>query len=447
MKAKDILRDILPNKLHCLLITLYNFRQYRVRHGGQYANYKSMYHNSFHWDVEKLIEFNQLELKLLLNHAKQRSPFYSDCDITNGLSGFPLLEKDTLRTYLEKIKTIDDHEGVVNFTGGTTGASLRNVFSHEDVQKRHAFLDAFRERCGYVFGSETAWFSGKEILSKNNLKKGIISKRDFVNRINYYSTFHISDGNIESYVLSLNNQKPKFLVGFPSSMAEIAKLANKKGLSLDFKVISIFPTAEKVTDQHRNDITSFFGGKVYDQYASSEGAPFIVECSEGKLHLQLQTGCFEFLDIDNNDVGKELVVTSFSTYGTPLIRYKIGDTVELSSCESCICGDSNPIISSIGGRIDDFIYDINGAKVNLGNLSNCTKNVVGISNFQIVQNELSSVTVNMVVDDSFDSKQVDLFRQNLTYRLGDRMNIKLAYVDSIPLAKSGKFRLVVNNIK
>ena len=60
------------------------------------------------------------------------------------------------------------------------------------------------------------------------------------------------------------------------------------------------------------------GCEIKDQYASSEGAPFIFECPHGKMHIDITSGVFEVLDESGNDADMgELVVTSFSTRGTP----------------------------------------------------------------------------------------------------------------------------------
>ena len=69
-----------------------------------------------------------------------------------------------------------------------------------------------------------------------------------------------------------------------------------------------------------------------------------------------------------------LVVTSFTTEATPLIRYDIGDSVVLEdSNKICSCGNNNPMVKKINGRIDDYIYSPQTGKINLGNISNTLK--------------------------------------------------------------------------
>jgi phenylacetate-CoA ligase len=162
----------------------------------------------------------------------------------------------------------------------------------------------------------------------------------------------------------------------------------------------------------------------------------------------LQSGVFEVLDESDKTVKSgRLVVTSFTTSGTPLIRYDIGDSIELSD-EICTCGNNNPLVKEIFGRIDDYIYSPENGKVNLGNISNTLKDTKGVVKFQAIQNKIDEVSIRIQVDNLVYNKKIEnIFMNNWRDRLGDKMNIDFKYVDTISVEKSGKFRFVKNNIK
>src|SRR3546814_13810209 len=72
----------------------------------------------------------------------------------------------------------------------------------------------------------------------------------------------------------------------------------------------------------------------------------------------------------------EILVTSFTTRGTPLIRYRIGDRISLAPDDyRCPCGSCFPVVKHIDGRTADFIWSPENGKVNLGNISNSTKEI------------------------------------------------------------------------
>ena len=165
------------------------------------------------------------------------------------------------------------------------------------------------------------------------------------------------------------------------------------------------------------------------------------------MHVDLTSGVFEVLN-ENNQPSQngKLIFTSFTTYGTPLIRYDIGDSLALSS-DVCHCGNNNPLIKEILGRTNEYIYSEENGKINLGNISNTVKGVDGIIKFQVVQNQLESIVLRIVVDDTYYSEKSEIqFLKNWRERVGMKIIIKLEKVKYIQSEQSGKFRMVINNI-
>jgi len=231
---------------------------------------------------------------------------------------------------------------------------------------------------------------------------------------------------------------------------DIASYIERNKIPLTFTPKAIFPTSETLTIPGRQLIERVFNCKVYDQYASSEGAPFIFECVNNRLHLELQSGVFEVLD-ENNQPSQSgrLVVTSFTNEGTPLIRYDIGDSITLEDDTiTCSCGNNNPLVKEILGRIDDYIYSPENGKINLGNVSNTLKDTQGIIRFQVVQNELNVIDIFVVIDNQLYNEKIEkIFIKNWKDRVGSQMKLNIHYRDEISVEKSGKYRIVKNNIK
>lgn len=434
------------------MVTLYNHKNNTKRYAGVY-NIRKEYFNA--WKFKSLEDIAQEQANRLthfLKYVRSNSKYYShiipekNTYKVEDLKDFPTLTKSQLIEEFEKRTTISAEQGLVSYTGGTTGASLKVIFHWEDVQERKAFLDLFWEEYGYNRGDKIAWFSGKHIVPSD--VTNIFWRKDLLNNIHYYSTFHITESNIKFYINNLNKIKPQFLVGFPSSVLQIVKLAREKGYRYEGKVKCFFPTAEAINSRESAEIMDFFGCDVKDQYASSEGAPFIVECPEGNLHYEMLTGIIEVIDENQGSSREgEILVTSFSTRGTPLIRYRIGDRVKLKDTRTvCPCGRSTPIVDKIFGRANDYITSAEHGKVYLGNLSNCTKGIPGIIQFQIVQDLLNEVQVQVVAGQKFDKTAESTFKKNLQSAMGPSMKININIVDSIPLESSGKFRLVKNQI-
>lgn len=439
-----------------ILISAYGYKLINERyqnHYYEYLNYLKKKDFSQH-EYEK--EIQNTEFLKLFHFAINNSPFYKkfykDVNIKeiksiNDIVKLPILDKETLRENITDVYTIPPSKGIVSFTGGTTGKSLQVVFTKEDNQKRMAYLDYFKWKHGFENGKmKAARFNGKNIIPLDQKEK-IFWRKNYFNKQRIYSSFFITQENIPFYIENLNKYKPEEIDGFVTSIYEIAKFMKEKGIYADFTPKAVFPTSETVLPIHKETISEIFNCPVRDQYASSEGAPFITECTAGNMHENIDTGVFEHI---KTEFGTKLIVTGFHTYGTPLIRYDIGDNI-LESEEKviCTCGCSHPIIKAIDGRKADYLFSEERGKINLGNLSNVIKELPNcIKNIQFIQNSLEQIDVYVVIDKkSFKPEYEKLIHQEMINRFGDKMKFPIYKVDKISREKSGKYSMIKNNIK
>jgi phenylacetate-CoA ligase len=444
-----------PHFIQNLLISLYNLKANKIRFGGKYKKYRAEFESNRHSSIEELKEIQAKKYTEFVNYVAKNSNFLKvrlvkipDFDQINNLQGIPILSKQELADNMDSINTINK-TGIISQTGGTTGKSLKVYYTPDNIEERFALLDYFRSWYGYELGKKTAWFSGKDILTEKDLKINRFWKTDYYHNVRYYSTFHIKNEYLKHYINDLIKYKPEYISGFPSSIAEIALFGLKNNIDFPENIIkAVFTTSETVTPQIRQNIEHFFKTDLYDQYSASEGAPFIFECKNHRLHIEMQSGVLEVLDDNDNETQEgRLIVTSYTSYGTPLLRYDVGDRIQLSS-GTCTCGNNNPLVEKILGRIDDFVFSPENGKINLGNISNVLKDITGVHRMQIIQNALDTIEVNLVIDrNRYSKKEEDALHNNFKLRLGKSMHINMIYTDSIDVEKSGKFRLVKNSIK
>lgn len=448
MSLKDKVYSSMPFFMQNMAISVFNALQYRSRHGGRYWEFREYYKKIDNLSKEQVERMAEERLDYFLKSITNSSLWYQKYS-GQSLDKFPILEKKDILVSLSDISTISEADAYVSLTGGTTGASMKVLYTKENMQERHALLDHFRAQYGYKLGSKCAWFSGKNIVTEQDCKKGTCYRDDYINKIRFFSTFHITENNFDIYWRAFCNFSPEFIVGFPSSVYELCSMAAARGLKLENTVKAFFPTAETLLPIHREVIGSVLNCKIADQYASSEGAPFILECEHGGLHTHPLTGVFEVVDENMQPAQEgEVLVTSFTTEGTPLIRYRIGDRIRLAPKDKqCACGSCFPLVEKIEGRSTDYILSPTHGKVNLGNISNSTKDVAGIIQFQVIQNELESIEVLVISTSDFSSGQQGKFISALAERFGPEVNIDLKLVDEIPKEKSGKFRFVKNFLK
>ena len=447
------LYDHAPRSLQNLMVSVSGFRRNADRYGSEYHRYRRWLKDFDAWPLEAKLNYRDCELERLVGHAATRSAYYSslysDVDLgeiksLHALSALPVVDKEMLRANMDDVYTVPARGSVEAHTGGTTGKSLVVRMTRHDMMRRMAQLDHFKSRAGFENRRmPRATFSGTHIIPPGQ-QTGPYWRYNAATKQMLYSTFHMNEKSLGSYVNNLNTLRPKALDGFFSSLVELANYIERNDLRLVFRPVAIFPTSETVTESGRGLLERVFRAKVFDQYASSEGAPFVAECVQGVLHVEVASGIFEHSG-DSNDI----LITSFTSYGTPLIRYRIGDAMVFGGEEQCPCGIESPTVKSIDGRMDDFIYRSDGSKVNSGNVSNLFKNMPNsLIAAQVTQRRLGEVHIALAVDphlyrDRFDSE----LRDEFAHKFDSKTRVIIEHVEQIPREKSGKQRLIHNHLQ
>lgn len=452
MINKQSIYDKSPRFLQERLVKFSGYLKVRQRYGASYHEHRAWLRDYDTWSLDRMLSHQNDSLERFIKSAVNESVFYqeqykdisvSDVRTPKDLSELPILEKEALRSHITEVYTVDRRRAVEGHTGGTTGKSLVVRYTLEDHMRRMAMLDHFKSRHGFENRKmRKATFSGKHIVSDGHKTRKYWRYNSPAKQM-LYSTFHINEESAYYYVRHLNEYKPTALDGFVSSMIDIASYIERNGVSLKFEPIAIFPTAETVTPGGRALLERVFGAKVYDQYASSEGAPFVTECPAGVLHEELSTGVFENLSRSN-----EILVTSFHTRGTPLIRYRIGDSMRFSTRRNCPCGSPSPQVAAIEGRSSDYLMRGDGAKVNSVQVANLFKNIPNsVIQAQAVQTQVGEVIISVVVDDSSDNEGVEAqLRHEFMHAFDSKTVLRIRRVQDIPRESSGKQRLIRNLI-
>lgn len=451
----DQIYDRAPIILQNLMVSISGYLRNRTRYGKIYREHLKFLSDFDSWTMDRKIRFQTEQLIEFLQYAVKYSSFYrklyQGIDISRirdikDLKILPVVDKEMLRKNMNEIITIPRKSGVEGHTGGTTGKSLVVLFTREDVQKRMAMLDHFKARVGFHHRKmKRATFSGKHIIPPKQKSK-VFWRYNAACRQMLYSSFHLTEDNLKYYVDSLNRFKPQAIDGFFSSICDVAGYMERHHIVPEFQLIAVFPTSETLTKQGRELIERVFHCKVYDQYASSEGAPFLTECREQILHQELASGVFEFMEEGSN----EILVTSFTTHGTPLIRYRIGDAmIPENSVVRCKCGMEAPIVREIQGRSLDFLYTADGAKIFGGNVANLFKNIPNtVIRAQLVQESMEEIKVFIEVDKKRYQPEHDLLlEEEFRHKFGSNTRIRIIHTEKIDREISGKFRMIKNKVK
>jgi phenylacetate-CoA ligase len=239
--------------------------------------------------------------------------------------------------------------------------------------------------------------------------------------------------------------KPRIIACTPSYCLYLAEEAADMGLdpkNSSWELGSF--GAEPWTDAMRGEIEKTWNIAAHDVYGLSEitGPGVAHECSH-KCGLHIQSDVFypeiidpkTGLDARPGEPG-ELVITTLTKDGQPLIRYKTRDIVSIDY-EKCKCGRTTPRISKVRGRTDDMII-VRGINVFPSQIEHILLKIEGTKpHYQLIvdrkEREMDELEVLVEVEDKIFSDEMSKLKN-----LEERIHTEI----SSTLGISAKIRLV-----
>lgn len=179
----------------------------------------------------------------------------------------------------------------------------------------------------------------------------------------------MSTGNTKKLITMMVDFGVTAIACTPSYLLHIAETIREEGLLDQIKLKSAICGAEPWTENMRKQVEEMLNIHAYDIYGLSEimgpGVACDCEFHQG-LHVYDDHFLPEIIDPETlkgvgEDVTGELVFTTITKEGIPLLRYRTRDLTSISY-QSCECGRTLPRISRFKGRSDDMLI-IRGVNV------------------------------------------------------------------------------------
>ena len=405
-------------------------------------------------DIESLQRRN---LRCLIKHAFETVPYYRRLFREAGLVPdnirepkdlvkLPILTKQELRKeFRNMVSTVVNPNTLRACQSGGTGDPVRffttkDSFSWEVAAEFRAY-----EWAGYKLGDKcfTFWGSPIDLAKSESLVKRFaeILERRFM-----ADTFVISEEVLARFTYLLRRFKPRIIRGYASSVFMMAKYLKENDV-VDVRPNAVITAAETLHDSMRKTIEDAFQCPVFDYYGSREVGAIAAECQEHKgYHISAENVVVEF-ERDGEPVGSGekgiMLLTDLRNFGMPLIRYRIGD-VGVPSEETCSCGRGLPMMSSIEGRVSDFMafYDKESGRVRpVGPIYPVVISAamhLPIENCQVIQNALNRLVVAIVKGKGYSQRHTEFIVEHFKKYLGNEIEIEIEFVKYIPPLKSGK---------
>jgi phenylacetate-CoA ligase len=275
----------------------------------------------------------------------------------------------------------------------------------------------------------------------------------------------VSGGNSQRQIKIMQDFGSTILTCTPSYALNLAETMKEMGVSpKDIKLRAGLFGAEPWSESMRRDIEKLWGIDALDIYGLSEvmGPGVANECLEKNgLHVFEDHFIPEIID---SATGKpvapgtrgELVFTTITKEGIPLIRYRTKDITRIIP-EKCKCGRTFSRIERLSGRTDDMLI-IRGVNVFPSEIESVIMSIEGVEpHYQIIvdraEHGLDTLEVQVEVNEKIFSDEIkalesieNRIKKEINSVLGIGVKVKLVESRSIPRSE-GKARRIIDNRK
>jgi phenylacetate-CoA ligase len=245
------------------------------------------------------------------------------------------------------------------------------------------------------------------------------------------------------------------LCSTPTYAIRMAEAAQSAGIDLAASDIRITVHAGEPgasVPATRNLIERSFGARCFDHTGMTELGPTGVSCAaRDGVHLIESEFVFEIRDDaglmhalpETGSVTGELVATNLGRWGSPLIRYRTGDRVEVTRAP-CECGSPfAKMIGGIRGRVDDM-FTVRGVNLYPSQVEDLIRRQAVIGEFSIeVRSVRGMEEVTILCECQGDDGEAAVARlaNDLRLALGARINCRQVAAGSLPRSDTKSRRL------
>lgn len=455
--ALESLAPHLPVSIQNLGFSALGTKSYIQRYSGDFSSLLASLRRS-EWDTSADIRALQMDqLAITLKSAVSSVPFYRNWfgipnmssierDPIDALSRFPLVNKHTVRGHQSSfiserrdLGSLHDH-----LTSGTSGVPLNVKVTLRTVRFQWAVWWRHRARFGLRLGDPFLTFGARLPVAITQGNPPYWRTNHAIGQT-YLSSYHIKRETLRPIVDWLNDSPFDFFAGYPSAMNHLATLIEAEGLRITMRPKCITTGADALHPSYSARIGRVFGANVTEQYGMAEACGNLSKCEAGRFHLDHEFGFLELLPPpDGADANlRQMVFTGFTNPGMPLIRYDIGDLVEVDDVE-CKCGRATPSFPRIVGRSNEYVRTADG-RLAMG-LNQVFEWAPGLAGAQIVQHSLDRLEIRVMRGHGFSKTDLEIVEQEMRKRVGHKIAIEFAVVEAFEATKAGKHPIVISRL-
>jgi len=330
-------------------------------------------------EIEKLqLQGLKNTLKVIKNSGSIFKDKYKDIEpedikTLEDIRKIPILEKDELRkAYPFKHIVVDDEKWYrMHMSSGTTGTPIINAMTKKDIEQWGEIM----ARCYYAAG--VTGEDRVQITPSFGLFNGGFG-------------FHYGAEKIGAFIIPIGAGRTRLQLKFMEELATTAICAIAsyplrlmevaKEINFDFKKTNLKVAilgAETWSNELRERIEEEMNVDTYDIIGMTEtgGVGMGIDCeAKNGIHIWEDHYIVEIVNpetlevVDDGEEG-EMLITTLTREGLPLLRYRTRDITKIISKDRCDCGRTHLRVDRLKGRTDFYPSQIESILMKYKNLT------------------------------------------------------------------------------
>jgi phenylacetate-CoA ligase len=443
----------LPVYLQETALSLYAGYLERLYYGPGYCEALGEFTRLQNATADEAASWQNDRLQGVLRIAATRVPYYREqwrgvdwaaVRSATDLQLLPRVDKQSIRRHDKQflVEGQNPRSLWLEKTSGTTGTALRIYWPKSMLPQWWALTEvAIRGVAGVAQSMPRAMRGGRTIL------RGEVAEPPYWRftrrwRQLYVSSYHVSQATAGAYIQALRDYGSEWITGYGSAAAALAQAgldAGVKPLRLRAAIVS----GDTLTAGMRRSIETFFDCPCYDSYGQCEAVCMAMECEYHRMHVVAGAGIVEILREDGTSCGPgevgEIVATGLLNEVMPLIRYRMGDYAAWAEDQACACGNSQPILTHLEGRMDDYLLLRDGRRI--GRLA-AFKRSPTIHSAQLLQDSPDHAYLLVRPGVGYQLRHALAVCDDIRAKIG-RFHLDVVEVPELPKTPQGKTALVV----
>lgn len=382
----------------------------------------------------------------LLEHAVKNVSFYKNNIVDKklvNLDSFPIINKNIIRDSINDFITdgVDINSLHKLVTSGSTGTPFSVFQDYKKKDRNTADTIYFGKLAGFNIGVRLNYLKIWTKVNKKNVFKS------WLENIEAIDVTQLSDNEIEKLISKFkSNSKSMAFLGYSSALESICRYLDKNEPNFKIKNITgIIAMSESISQSRKTSLFNYFGKHPVSRYSNVENGIIAQQMADGSNVFVVNWASYyvEILEIDKDlpvnygQVGR-IVITDYFNYSMPIIRYDTGDIGTIDWDEQ----KENLVLSKVEGRKMDMVFNTTGGLVSSFTITNNMWLYPEIRQYQFIQASKSDYLFRLNLSVKFEREAILILEFKKYF--GIDANIRVEYVDEIPLLNSGKRKKVIN---